>query len=112
MTYILNREDVKELASQILGCSPERLRVRCKYAYKGEILQKRDGVLYFVTQSDNMFATLTKLDDTRFKFERSYKDKHFFLKGKGVWLPDGLGFFCDSSVAVPDGIVYLECTQI
>lgn len=109
MTTLFTKDDIKEIASQLLGTSPNHIVLRTKLGFKGEVIECIDKVL-FIVQSDNAYSKIVA-EGENYKLERSYKDRNFYLRGEGVWLPDGLGFFCDYA-KFPDNTIYIECTRI
>ena len=112
MIYAITRTEVIEVASEILGCSMDRIRVRTRMLRGGASLPKRDGYLYLIMSMNNNYQYLKSVDSNRDEIIRTYKNDKFKFNGNGVWMPDGLSFFCDEVVKSPTGGVYLEISVI
>ena len=106
--YSLTRQDVIEVAADILECSTERVRVRCRMCKKGGQIEKRDGRVCFACSIPNPYAKANGSADSGYTLQQQYNDSRFSLLGSGVWIPDKQYFFFDYCKAAPDAFVYLE----
>ena len=54
--YKLNREELKEVASDLLQCSMEQIRVRTKFCHKGQKIEEKDCRVCFALSLPNPYA--------------------------------------------------------
>ena len=106
--YSLSRQDVIEVAADILECSTERIRVRCRMCKKGGKIERRPERICFACSIPNPYAKANGSADSGYTLLQQYNDSRFSLNGSGVWIPDKQYFFFDYCKAAPDAFVYLE----
>lgn len=109
--YNLTKEDIKEIASQLLGCSSERVHVNIKLHYKEQGLAKRDGVIYCVLGMENYAEKLNIQEDGSFGISRAFNNQRIELGGGGIWVSDSMLFFCDGMMPMKRQFVYFECSR-
>lgn len=106
--YSLTRQDVIEVAADILECSTERVRVRCRMCKKNASIEESENKVFFACSVPNPYAKANGTADSGYTLQQQYNDSRFSLRGSSVWIPDKQNFFFDYCKAAPDAFVYLE----
>lgn len=109
--YNLSKEDIKEIASQLLGCSLERVHVNIKLHYQENGLPKRDGVVYCVLGMENHSTALNVGANGNYGISREFNNQRIELQGAGTWVSEGMPFFCDGMMSMKRQFVYIECSR-
>ena len=109
--YSLSRADVLEVASELLNCSPERIRCRARFCYKNGKINEREDAVCFACSIPNPYAKANGSADSGYSLQQQYNDSRFSLRGVGVWIPDKQYFFFSACKAAPDAFIYLEFTR-
>ena len=106
--YKLSREELKEVAADLLQCSTEQIRMRTRFCRKGEAIAENDCKVYFAMSLSNPYAKANANADGGFNMQQQYNDSRFSLQGVGVWITDRECFFFTKCIAAPDPFVYVE----
>ncbi len=106
--YSLSRQEVIEVAAEILECSTDRIRVRSRFCKKNASIVERSERVCFACGIANPYAKANGTAESGYTMQQQYNDSRFSLRGVGVWIPNGQGFFFSSCVSAPDAFVYLE----
>lgn len=106
--YNLTRNELKEIASDLLACSTDNIRVRARICKAGDKILEDDGKVYFAMCISNLYAKVNANGDGGYSLQQQYNDSRFALRGEGVWIPDKMGFFFSACKSAPEVFIYLE----
>lgn len=106
--YKLSREELKEVAADLLQCSTEQMRMRTRFCRKGEAVAENDCKVFFAMSLPNPYTLAVAKDNGNFEYKQQYNDSRFSLHGVGVWITDRECFFFTKCTAAPDPFIYVE----
>ena len=110
-SYKLSTSEAIEVAADILGCSTEVIRVRARYASKGQVLKDDEGKVYFALSVYNPYNSLEKTENG-YNIKQYYTYSRFYMRGRKLSIIDNSSFFFSECQSVAEDFIYLEFSRI
>ena len=106
--YSLTRQDLVEIAADILQCSMERIRVRCRMSKAGSPVEAKNNMVYCAINVPNPYTNVVPSAGNTYTLHTKQDYTYFYLFNNSVCVPSDGCFFFQLCRIVNEPFVYLE----
>ena len=109
-SYKLTKDDLIEVASEIMESSKNNIRCRVRYCKRGDSIKEQHGRLCYMPSVMNPYASL-EATNNGYNIKQYYSYPRYYMNGEANSLPDYSSFFFTRCDSASEGFVYLELTK-